>query len=160
MASVVERRLSDGSRTYLVRFRTTDGQQRSKQFKRKRAADAYVSLVEVDRMRGALIDPRLGRVTVDEWWLQWRPTVTTLRASTRAPDAQFYRTHIRPVFGDTPMSKLDRSTARTWVALFYAVDDEHVRQLVEGALFHSHHVSDGLADHTSSELTTFERRPA
>ena len=99
-----------------MRFRTTDGRQRSKQFKRKREADAYVSLVEVDRMRGALIDPRLGRVTVDEWWVQWWPTVTNLRASTRARDAQFYRTHVRPVFGDTPLSKLDRTTVRTWVA--------------------------------------------
>ena len=108
MASIVEKRLGDGSKAYLVRFRTADGRQRSKQFKRKREADAYVSLVEVDRMSGALIDPRLGRITVDEWWRQWWPTVTNLRASTRARDAQFYHSHIRPAFGDTPLNKLDR----------------------------------------------------
>ena len=116
MASIVEKRLSDGSRAYLVRFRTADGQQRSKQFKRKREADAYVSVVEVDRMSGALIDPRLGRITVAEWWDQWWPTVTNLRASTRARDAQFYKSHIRPAFGDTPLNKLDRTSLRSWLA--------------------------------------------
>ena len=64
MASIVEKRLSDGSRAYLVRFRTNDGHQRSKQFKRKKEAEAYVNLVEVDRLQGALIDPRLGRITL------------------------------------------------------------------------------------------------
>jgi integrase len=116
MASIRYKRLSDGTKAYQVRFRTTDGKERSKQFKRKREADAYVNLVEVDRASGALIDPRLGRTTIDEWWTQWWPTVTNLRASTRARDAQFYRTHIRPVFGDTPLAKLDRTTVRTWVA--------------------------------------------
>ena len=116
MASIVEKRLCDGSRAYLVRFRTADGQQRSKQFKRKREADAYVSVVEVDRMSGALIDPRLGRITVAEWWDQWWPTVTNLRASTRARDAQFYKSHIRPAFGDTPLNKLDRTSLRSWLA--------------------------------------------
>ncbi len=60
MASVVEKRLSDGSRAYLVRFRTSDGKQRSKQFRRRREADAYANVIEVDRQSGALIDPRLG----------------------------------------------------------------------------------------------------
>lgn len=98
-----------------MRFRTADGHQRSKQFKRKREADGYVSLVEVDRMSGALIDPRLGRITVGEWWDQWWPTVTNLRASTRARDAQFYKSHIRPVFAATPLGKLDRTSLRSWL---------------------------------------------
>ncbi len=116
MASIVEKRLSDGSRAYLVRFRTSDGQQRSRQFKRKKDAEAYVNVVEVDRLQSALIDPRLGRMTVGEWWDRWWPTVTHLRPSTRARDAQFFRTHVRPVFGDVPLGKLDRTSVRSWVA--------------------------------------------
>ena len=41
----------------LVRYRTSDGHQRSRQFKRKRDAEAHVNLIEVDRLQGALIDP-------------------------------------------------------------------------------------------------------
>ncbi|MEO5901419.1 MAG: site-specific integrase, partial [Ilumatobacteraceae bacterium] len=122
MASIVEKHLNDGSRAYLVRFRTADGQQRSRQFKRKRDAGAFVNVVEVDRMSGALIDPRLGKVTVAEWWDQWWPTVTNLRASTRARDAQYFRTHVRPAFGDTPLGKLDRTSLRTWMARLGAPD--------------------------------------
>lgn len=67
-------------------------------------------------MSGALIDPRLGRITVDEWWHQWWPTVTNLRASTRARDAQYYNSHVCPAFGDTPLNKLDRTSLRSWLA--------------------------------------------
>jgi integrase len=126
VASIVDKRLSDGSRAYLVRFRTSDGQQRSKQFKRKRDAEAYVNLVEVDRLQGALIDPRLGRITVGEWWDQWWPTVTHLRPSTRARDAQYFRTHVRPVFGSTPLAKLDRTAVRSWVASLGSVDGSNL----------------------------------
>ena len=115
MASIVEKRLSDGSKAYLVRFRTSDGQQRSKQFKRKKDAEAYVSIVEVDKLQGALVDPRLGRITVGEWWDQWWPTVTHLRPSTRARDSQVFRTHVRPYFGNVPLGKLDRTALRSWV---------------------------------------------
>lgn len=116
MASILEKQLKDGSRAYLVRFRTPDGDARSKQFKRKRDAVAYASVVEVDRMTGALIDPHLGRITVGEWWDEWWPTVTNLRPSTRARDAQYFRTHVRPQFGNTPIGKLDRTTIRRWLS--------------------------------------------
>jgi len=116
MASIQEKRLSDGSRAYLVRFRTADGQERSKQFKRKREADAYVSLVEVDRIQGNLIDPRLGRITVGEWYDRWWPTVNNLRPSTRARDHAHFRTHVLPTFGKIPLAALDRTWLRSWVA--------------------------------------------
>jgi integrase len=116
MASIVEKHLADGSRAYLVRYRTSDGQQRSRQFKRKKDAEAHVNLTEVDRLQGSLIDPRLGRITVAEWWDRWWPTVTNLRPSTKARDAQYFRTHALPTFGRTAIGKLDRTALRAWVA--------------------------------------------
>ena len=82
MASVVDKQLSDGSKAYLVRFRTADGKQRSKQFKRRRDALAFANVTEVDRQHGTLVDPRLVRITVGEWWDQWWPTVRTSRKAT------------------------------------------------------------------------------
>lgn len=122
MASIVEKRLSDGSRAWLVRFRTPDGQQRSKQFKRKRDADAYASVVEVDRNQGNLLDPRLGRETVAEWYDRWWPTVSDLRPSTRARDDQHFRNHVLPRFGTVPLGRLDRTTLRGWVAELSSAD--------------------------------------
>lgn len=96
--------------------KAADGKQRSKQFKRRRDALAFASVTEVDRQHGTLVDPRLGRITVGEWWDQWWPTVTNLRPSTKARDEHFFRTHARPVFGSTPLGKLDRTALRAWVA--------------------------------------------
>ncbi len=55
-------------------------------------------------------------MTVAEWWDRWWPTVTNLRPSTRARDEQYFRTHALPVFGSTPIGKLDRTALRAWVA--------------------------------------------
>ena len=103
MASVVDKQLSDGSKAYLVRFRTAEGKQRSKQFQRRRDALAFANVTEVDRQHGTLVDPRLGRITVGEWWDQWWPTVTNLHPSTKARDEQFFRTHAAPC-SDRPRS--------------------------------------------------------
>lgn len=122
MASIVEKRLRDGSRAFLVRYRTSDGRQRSRQFKRKKDAEAHANLIEVDRLHGTLIDPRLGRMTVAEWWDRWWPTVTNLRPSTKARDSQYFRTHALPTFGTTPLGRLDRTALRAWVADLGAAD--------------------------------------
>jgi hypothetical protein len=42
--------------------------------------------------------------------------VADLRPSTRARDAQYLRTHVRPAFGDTPLGKLERTSIRKWAA--------------------------------------------
>jgi CubicO group peptidase (beta-lactamase class C family) len=75
--------LSNGKPAYLVRFRAADGKERSKQFSRRRDAEHFAHVTEVDRMQGSFVDPRLGRLTVTEWYEQWWPTVTNLRPSTR-----------------------------------------------------------------------------
>jgi hypothetical protein len=116
--------LSDGSRAYLVRFRTNDGHQRSKQFKRKKDAEAYVSLIDVDRLRGALIDPRLGRITLNEWLEKWWPTVTDLRRTTKARDEQFLRSYALPTFGNVPLARIERTELRRWVATLIAPKQE------------------------------------
>jgi integrase len=116
MASIVRKRLSNGSAAYLVRFRTADGRQRSKQFGRRRDAEHYARAVEIERATGSLVDPRLGQETLDDWWRRWWPTVTNLRASSRARDETYYRNHVQPAFGTTPLSRIDRSSLREWVA--------------------------------------------
>jgi integrase len=115
MASIVDKKLSDGSRAYLVRFRTPDGAQRSKQFRRKKDAEAFVNLIEVDRLRGTVIDPRLGRLSLSDWWAQWWPTVTDLRRTTYARDEQYFRTHVEPWFGSTQLGRIDRTEIRRWI---------------------------------------------
>jgi len=115
VASIRRRQLANGNVAYLVRFRAPDGTERSKQFKRRRDADAYADVIEVERASGSAIDPRLGRLTVDQWWNEWWPTVTHLRRTTYARDAQFYRKYVLPSFGTVPLARVDRTDLRRWI---------------------------------------------
>ena len=116
MASIRVKELSNGKRAYLVRLRAPDGKERTKQFALRRDAERYAHLIEVDRGAGSYIDPRLGRITVAEWFERWWPTVTTLRPSTRARDEASFRIHVLPTFGTTPLARVDRTSLRQWVA--------------------------------------------
>jgi len=116
MASIRVRKLSNGQQAYLVRFRAADGSERTKQFARRRDAERYAHLVEVDIDQGSFVDPRLGRMTVSEWHSRWWPTVTNLRPSTRLRDEATFHNHIAPTFGAVPLARVDRTSLREWVA--------------------------------------------
>ena len=116
MASIRVKQLSNGKQAYLVRVRAADGTERTKQSARRRDAEQFAHLTEVDRSNGSYIAPRLGKVTVQEWFDRWWPTVNTLRPSTRARDEAAFHNHIAPVFGSMPLARVDRTSLREWVA--------------------------------------------
>ncbi|HEU5003452.1 MAG TPA: hypothetical protein VFW71_11835 [Actinomycetota bacterium] len=96
MASV--QKLATGH--YQVRYRSPDGRQHKKTFKRRGDAERYAASVEVDNLRGEWVDPRLGRMTFGEWVEKWQATEARLRASTRAQHASILKNHILPTFDD------------------------------------------------------------
>lgn len=115
VASIRVKQLSNGSRAYLVRFRTADGSERTRQFSRRRDAETYAHAIELERAQGSFIDPRLGRITVDEWFHRWWPTAAVaLRPTTRSRDELVYRLHISPTFGSRQLGRVDRTSAREW----------------------------------------------
>jgi integrase len=116
VASIRTKRLSNGKAAYLVRFRAVDGKERSKQFSRRRDAEHFAHVIEIDRMQGSFVDPRLGKLTVEEWYGQWWPTVTNLRPSTRARNEIAMRTHVLPTFATVQLARVDRTSLREWVA--------------------------------------------
>src|ERR1700694_3966453 len=48
-------------------------------FASKADANAYVSTVQTGMLRDEWIDPDLGRITLAEWWMDWRPGVVHSR---------------------------------------------------------------------------------
>lgn len=113
MSGHVQRR---PGRNWVARYRTPDGRERSKSFRRKVDAERFIAQVEVDKARGDWVDPRLGRITLGEWTEEYLSTVTNLRPSTRARDESYIRTHVLPRFGTTPLSSIDHMAVRAWVA--------------------------------------------
>src|SRR5204863_2513259 len=81
MASI--KRRPDG--TWRARYRTSDGTERSKHFKRKVDAERWVSSQVTDQARGVWIDDRSGRTTFADFVdSRFRQTMVALEPSTRA----------------------------------------------------------------------------
>ena len=82
MASVTKRKSRDGVR-YDVRYRTPAGTVRTKTLRTRRDAERFANTVEADLLRGLWVDPRAGRMTIEEYGDDWLAHKTNLRPRTR-----------------------------------------------------------------------------
>lgn len=105
-----------GEKPFRVRYRGPDGTEHSESFALKRDAARFASEVDTDQARGNWVDPRLGRITLAEWIEIVDPTLTGLRASTRARDESYISNHILPQFGSMPLASMDHMAIQRWVA--------------------------------------------
>lgn len=115
MATIRKRSATSGVR-YDVRYRLADGREASRTFRRRADADAWRRQCEHDELRGLVVDPRGGRLTLGEWWDRWWPSTVHLRGSTRARDESYWRARIAPTFGDVTLDRIDRESLRRWIA--------------------------------------------
>jgi integrase len=111
-----ERTTSTGEKRFDARFRGPDGRVRGKTFTTRRDARDWLARQRTDRSAGTWIDPARGRITFAQWWEQWWPTTVDLRASTRARDESYARSHILPAFGPTQLARIDHAGVQAWVA--------------------------------------------
>ena len=113
MASIKPRDTSRG-RKYDVRYRLPSGEHRKRTFRTKREADRFAVTIEADRVRGGLVDPRAGQVTVAEYAGRWLASRSGLRPRTREMYESMLRVHVLPALGDIALSKLTPSAIRQW----------------------------------------------
>ena len=111
MASIRKREWGN----YQVRYRDTAGREHARAFKKKTHADRFKHEVEHDLDRGDWVDPRAGEVTlttwVDEAWELGQP----VRQRTAADRKSRMDKHVLPVFGETPLVRLDAAEVQKWV---------------------------------------------
>lgn len=106
----------DGAQwAYVVRWRV-GGQERSRTFTRRKDADAYLTTVEAERLRGVVIDPRRARATVREYGTDWLAKRHNLSEKTVELYTVLLERHIYPTFGDTALGAVTPSSVRTWHA--------------------------------------------
>lgn len=108
MASV---RKSDSS-TWQVRYRDPNGSQHARNFDRKTDASRFAHSVETATSRGDWLDPRLAKVTFEEWAEEWLTQLGHLRAKTRRSYETSLRCHVLPLLGEAKVGTLDRSAIR------------------------------------------------
>jgi integrase len=115
MAQIIKRTIATGENRYDVRTRIGD-RVVTRTFKRRKDADAYSSTVETDKLRGVAVDPRHGRITVDQWCHSWLSQRTDLRPTTQRLYNYLLDSHIVPTIGKIELGKLSPSIVRAWHA--------------------------------------------
>lgn len=121
MATVESYDTGSGKR-YRVRYRTPDHRQTDKRgFRTKRDAEAFAATVEVEKLTGAYIAPKLGLVTVAELgphWLERKQATTS--ASWGHSIEVAWRVHVLPAWGTTRLADITTLAVESWIAALAA----------------------------------------
>lgn len=75
-------RRPDRHKRWRVRYRDPMGRERSRSFIRKADADRFMATVQADLVRGDWTDPRLSKISVEEWSQRWLRTKSHLKPKT------------------------------------------------------------------------------
>lgn len=121
MAQVKKRTLANGANRYDVRTRIA-GRVVTRTFQRRKDADAFASTVEADKLRGVVVDPRAGRISLTDYATTWMERRTDIRPTTRAKYRHLLDKHVLPVLGRHDLSRLAPSSVRGW---YMAVRSDH-----------------------------------
>ncbi|GAA2749169.1 site-specific integrase [Amnibacterium kyonggiense] len=116
MGSVESYANGQGKR-YRVLYRRPDhGQTQKRGFRTKKEAELFLASVELDKQRGAYIDPSKARVALGEWMDVWLTSRTDMRATTRTRVEGIIRNRIVPALGSTQLWSLNRLQVQQWAS--------------------------------------------
>lgn len=111
-----ERRGRAGTVRWVARYRTPDGLQRSKSFKRKVDADGFLALIEADKLRGTYMDSQRSEILLHDWAESWLDAQNDLSASTRERYAGILRTYVIPSWGRRQLGSISHAEVQAWLA--------------------------------------------
>ena len=117
MATIESYQTAAGKR-YQVRYRTPQQTQTKKRgFKTKRDAQEFASTVEVEKMTGTYVAPKLGMITVGELAPAWlsRKESDVAPSNYRTLESA-WRIHVKPVWGTTRVADVDLAAVERWIA--------------------------------------------
>jgi len=92
------------------------GRERSRSFARKADADRFMATVQADLVRGDWTDPRLSRISVEDWSERWLRTKSHLKPKTLAGYRSNLHAHVLPAFGRYQLRHVDRMAVEEWMA--------------------------------------------
>jgi integrase len=112
MAHIVKK--SSRPKPWIVRYRGTDGKERSKSFAKRTQAVTYMHSNEVSKIEGRWIDPRAGKKILRDWASECLSR-RDLRPTSAARDEVYMRLHVLPRFGAVPLARIERRDVQRWV---------------------------------------------
>ncbi len=95
----------------------------------KTAAKKAMTILEADRLTGEYIDPRGGRVLLQDWVATWWPAHEAgLGANSRKSEGGRVRNHVLPLLGEYRLDELEPLVIKGWVSQMLAGDEELERE--------------------------------
>lgn len=114
MASVSRITRPEKGTVYRARVRVPGGKVLTRTFPTEKEATAWATLLEADKLRGALPeDLAAGRKTFGEWAAEWMAT-RDLRATTRTGYEGLLRRSLLPTFENVALRKITPEAVRRW----------------------------------------------
>lgn len=102
--------------SWQARYRDANGDQRAKNWKTRKQADAFLDEVRTDVRKGAYVDPRRGEITVAAWWEKWWPSQEEKgRTTTRNRKLSSWNAHVRPKWGRRKLASLTYMEIQDWI---------------------------------------------
>ena len=99
---------------YRARYRSPDGQEHSRTFRRKGDADRFLTSVEHSKLTGGYVDPAAGRTTFRAYAEEWR-LVQVNRPGTAVSIETQLRLHVYPTLGHRPIAAVRTSEIQALV---------------------------------------------
>ena len=96
-------------------YRDNENKQRSKSFDRKADAQRFLATVEADKLRGTYVDPRAGKITLNEY-AETFMAAQVWREGTRATAQSHIDNHIGPALGNRQLATITRTDVQAFVA--------------------------------------------
>jgi len=94
-------------------------------FPNKTAANRVRTVLEAEQIQGTYIDPRGGKMLLDEWAAIWWPLHEVgLGATSRKSEGARLRNHILPLLGENSLDEIDSLLVKSWVAQLLAGDPD------------------------------------
>ncbi|REE74391.1 site-specific recombinase XerD [Rhodococcus wratislaviensis] len=150
MATIESYETKAGKR-WRVRYRTPDRRQTDKRgFTSKRQAHDFAATVEVEKMRGEYVPPKLGQITVGEIgpaWLERKES--DLKPSAYKSLETAWRIHVEPRWGTVRLSDIDLDAVERWIADLgrtRTVDGEKVKGKGATVVIRAYGVLAGILD--------------
>lgn len=108
---------------YRARWRTPDGQSRSKTFRRKIDAERHLTSVEHAKLTSTYVDPAAGKVSFRRYAEGWRASQVH-RPGTEVQVETNLRRHVYPRLGDRPIGAIRQSEIQAMVKAMTVGDDD------------------------------------
>lgn len=99
---------------YRARYRSPDGQEHSRTFRRKGDAERFLTSVEHSKLTGGYVDPAAGRTTFRAYAEDWRH-VQVNRTGTAVSIETQLRLHVYPTLGHRPIAAVRTSEIQALV---------------------------------------------